>query len=253
LAAKNPTSSREALILFARPPLPGRAKTRLIPLLGESGAADLYRAFLADAAALARAVRKARPTVGLTAEWAMDGESPEEFSPVAWLPGPFLHRAQTGADLGSRMAAALGRRLAWGGHAVLIGTDFPDLPPEIPLAAFEALERMARDSPSNAIIGPASDGGYYLMGLSRPVPEIFTSVEWGTDRVFEATLQKLKTLNIPVHILSEWHDVDGPEDFAELRGRLDGQGEGVAGNTRAALGALDPTYTEPQNTGTAPE
>ncbi len=237
-------SSRETLILFARPPLPGRAKTRLIPLLGEPGAADLYRAFLADAATLASAVRAARPTVGLTAEWAMDGEVPGDLP--TWLPGPFLHRAQTGSNLGARMAAALGRRLAHdnrasGGRAVLIGTDFPDLPPEIPLAAFEALERMERESSKNtpaAVIGPSSDGGYYLMGLSRPVPEIFTDIEWGTEGVFEATLQKLNALAIPVHILPEWHDVDEPQDLAALRARLATQSDDAAAHTREVMDKL---------------
>ncbi len=186
MAAEKPTSSRETLILFARPPLPGRAKTRLIPLLGEAGAAALYRAFLADAAAAARAVRKSRPTVGLAGEWAADSAPPHESPLASWLPGPFLHRAQTGSNLGARMAAALGRRLvsgdkAPGGRAVLIGTDFPDLPPEIPLAAFEALERMERESSPNApaaVIGPASDGGYYLIGLNRPAPAAFSGIEW---------------------------------------------------------------------------
>ncbi len=247
MAAEQPTSSRETLILFARPPLPGRAKTRLIPLLGEAGAAALYRAFLADAAAAARAVRESRPTVGLAGEWAAeratDSAPPHESPLASWLPGPFLHRAQTGSNLGARMAAALGRRLvsggkAPGGHAVLIGTDFPDLPPEIPLAAFEALERMERESSKDtpcAVLGPSSDGGYYLIGLNRPAPAAFSGVEWGTDRVFETTLQKLKALSIPFHTLPEWHDVDDADDLAALRARLDGQPENVAPNTRAAL------------------
>ncbi len=120
MAAEQTTSSRETLILFARPPLPGRAKTRLIPLLGEKGAAALYRAFLADAAAMAASVRTARPTVGIAVEWAMEPDEPGEFAPDSLLPGPFLHLKQTGSNLGARMAAALGRCLASRGRAVLI-------------------------------------------------------------------------------------------------------------------------------------
>lgn len=243
MSAEQQDSSRETLILFARPPLPGHAKTRLIPLLGEKGAAELYRAFLADAAAVAASVQAARPSVGIVVEWAMAPEEAGEFSPYGLLPGPFLHREQTGPDLGSRMAAALGRRLISGiktpsGRAVLIGTDFPDLPPEIPIQAFEALERMARDSSQDtpsAVIGPSSDGGYYLIGLNRPVPEIFSGVEWGTDRVFETTLQKLNALAMPFHTLPEWHDVDTPEDLAALRARLEGRAEDVATNTHRNL------------------
>ncbi|MEK6712515.1 MAG: hypothetical protein AABZ64_18255, partial [Nitrospinota bacterium] len=95
---------RETLILFARPPRPGRVKTRLAPALGAEGAAGLYRAFLLDAARLAGEVRAARPSVGLAAEWALEEEEGLEGLPLGeWLPGPFLHRAQSGSGLGPRM------------------------------------------------------------------------------------------------------------------------------------------------------
>ncbi len=231
-------SKSDSLILLARPPVPGRVKTRLIPALGEDGAALLYEAFLADAAGVARAARRARVSVSLSAEWALGEETQGgQFIGGAppfgeWLPGPFLHRAQTGADLGARMAAAMGRRLAWGGSAVLMGTDLPDLPPEIPLEAFSALERMGKNG---AVLGPAADGGYYLIGLGRPAADSFTGHVWGSGRVLETTRNALAAQGFSVHLLPEWRDVDGPDDLAALKARLAAAPATTAPHTRAAL------------------
>lgn len=234
---KDAFPQRETLILFARPPVPGRVKTRLIPRLGREGAAALYRGFLLDATALAAEVRRRRPSVGLAAEWALDGEAPPEGAFSQWLTGPFLHRPQRGVDLGERMAAATGSRLAWGGSAILIGTDFPDLAPEILIEAFGALEEMGRSGgkAGDAVIGPAGDGGYYLIGLTRPIPALFTGVGWGKPGVFEATMLKLASLSFAVHVLPEWHDVDEPADLDALLARLAERPETVARHTRKAL------------------
>lgn len=222
----------ETLILFARPPAPGRTKTRLIPILGEGGAARLYEAFLADAAALAQKVRESRPTLGLAAEWAHDGAAFEFLTTGRWLTGPFLHHPQTGSDLGQRMAAALGRRLAHSSRAVLIGTDFPDLPPRIIIEALETLEQ-TNTSPA-AALGPARDGGYYLIGLNHLKPGVFSGIEWGGPGVFEAQKKNLETLGYRVHALPEWGDVDEPGDLESLQERLAGNPT-AAPATRAAL------------------
>ena len=230
--------ARESLILFARPPLPGRAKTRLAPALGAEEAAGLYRAFLRDAAALALRVREARPGLQLVAEWALEaGEDSSRLPFSEWLPGPFLHRPQAGSDLGERMARALERALAGGGSAVLIGSDFPDLPPGILLRALEALAAPAPPGGASlrAAIGPAQDGGYYLIGLNGPQPEIFTGIAWGTDEVLTDTMLKLNELNVDVTVLDHWRDVDSPADLDGLRARLASSPEGVAAHTRAQL------------------
>ncbi|MBI3025026.1 MAG: TIGR04282 family arsenosugar biosynthesis glycosyltransferase [Candidatus Tectomicrobia bacterium] len=213
---------RESLILFARPPLPGRAKTRLAPALGAGRAAGLYRAFLLDAAALARTLHEARPGLRLVAEWALEpGEDAAALPLSEWLPGPFLHHPQSGRDLGERMAGALERALAGGGAAVLIGTDFPDLPPGIPLRALEALAapNPPGDAPLRAAIGPAEDGGYYLIGLNAPKPELFEAIAWGTDEVFMSTMLKLQGLKTGITVLERWRDVDSPADLEALRER----------------------------------
>ena len=222
----------ESLILFAKPPRAGRVKTRLAENLGREGAARLYACFLQDAAGTARALTDARPGVGLVCEWALErGESLEEFPLTDWLPGAFLHRAQTGADLGMRMSAALGRCLAFGRHAVLIGTDFPDLPHEVLGDAFEKLE--SGDEPK-ITLGPAADGGYYLIGMNRFVPEIFSGIPWSTSEVLSYTLERADALGIGTSLLPEWRDVDDAGDLEALKGRLS-QNNSRAQHTREYL------------------
>jgi rSAM/selenodomain-associated transferase 1 len=228
----------ESLILFARPPVPGRVKTRLIPALGESGATHLYEAFLKDAARMAIAVRRDRPRAGLTAEWAEHGGI-EALPLDSWLPGPFMHRAQSRGDLGARMAAALGRRIAYCGRAVLMGTDFPDLPPEIAAKSLESLEEMENSKPGSrcAVLGPARDGGYYLIGVNAVAAGMIPALDWGGDGVFDAQKKILESLGFRVHILPEWRDVDSPEDLDALRERLTAS-PNSAPATRAALGDI---------------
>ena len=210
--------AQESLIMFAKPPLAGRVKTRLIPTLGREGAARLYACFLQDAAETARALVEARTDVGLICEWALErGESLDEFPLADWLPGRFLHRAQTGANLGARMAAALGRCLAAGRRAVLIGTDFPDLPHDILLDAFQSLENT--DEP-RLTLGPAADGGYYLIGMNRFFPKIFADIPWSTSEALSRTMQRARELKVNVTLLPEWRDVDCTEDLEALKGRL---------------------------------
>ena len=222
----------ESLILFAKPPRAGRVKTRLVENLGREGAARLYACFLRDAAKTARALREARPGVGLVCEWALErGETLDEFPLADWLPGAFLHRAQTGAGLGGRMAAALGRCLAFGRHAVLIGTDFPDLPHEVLGDAFESLA--STDAPK-ITLGPAADGGYYLIGMNRFVPEIFSGIPWSTSEVLSYTLERADALGIGTSLLPEWRDVDDADDLEALKGRLS-QNNSRARQTREYL------------------
>ncbi len=222
----------ESLILFAKPPLPGRVKTRLARSLGQEGAARLYACFLRDAAETARAIGEARPGVSLVCEWALErGESLEDFPLTDWLPGAFLHRAQTGADIGARMSAALGRCLAAGERAVLIGTDFPDLPHEVLFDAFENLT--SKDEP-RITLGPAADGGYYLIGMSGFFPEMFTGIPWSTSEVLSRTMERAGALGIGISLLPEWRDVDEADDLEDLKRRLS-RDDSRARHTRECL------------------
>ncbi len=226
------TMAAESLILFAKPPLAGRVKTRLGTSLGREGAARLYACFLQDAAETARALVAARPGVALVCEWALErGESLNEFPLADWLPGAYLHRAQTGADLGARMAAALGRCLVSGRRAVLIGTDFPDLPHDVLLEAFEKLE--SEDDPK-ITLGPAADGGYYLIGMNSFFPEIFTDIPWSTNEALSRTMERAGALGIGTSLLPEWRDVDDEDDLEALKGRLS-RNASLAPHTREYL------------------
>lgn len=212
--------AHESLILFAKPPRPGRVKTRLVPALGEEGAARLYACFLRDAADAARTLGRARPGAALVCEWALEpGESLGQFPLSDWLPGRFLHRAQTGANLGERMAAALGRCLVSGRRAVLIGTDFPDLPGGVLAGAFDRLE--SADAPA-AALGPATDGGYYLIGMNRFRPEIFRDIPWSTGAVLSRTKRRARALGLSAALLPEWRDTDDARDIQALAARLAG-------------------------------
>ena len=223
----------ETLILFAKPPLAGRVKTRLAENLGRDGAARLYACFLQDAAETARALIQARPGVGIVCEWALEeAESLDEFPLPDWLPGAYLHRAQTGADIGMRMAAALGRCLAFGRRAVLIGTDFPDLPHEVLITAFRNLDS---GDDAKITLGPAADGGYYLVGMNRFVPEIFVGIPWSTREVLSRTMEKARTLGVGTSLLPEWRDVDDADDLDALKDRLANRSASRARHTREFL------------------
>lgn len=133
-------------------------------------------------------------------------DSGSEFK--AWL-GKELHYApQLGNDLGERMYNAC--LLTYPGQMVLIGGDCPEITTEIILQAFQALKTC------DIVIGPATDGGYYLIGLSRPRAELFQGINWGTEKVFHQTLQKVQALQLSCQILPTLRDVDAPEDLHVL-------------------------------------
>lgn len=195
------TRPEPALIVFARAPEPGRVKTRLMPLLGEQGAARLH----------ARLVEKALRTVAAAgfAKVHLYG------SPVKDL---FFERmqkrfgvrlcAQGRGNLGERMYRALRRHPG----SVLIGSDCPALRPADLRAAARALRRGA-----DAVLSPAEDGGYALIGLRRVSRRLFEGVEWGSTRVLAQTRLRLRRLRWRwVELRTVW-DVDRPEDVARLR------------------------------------
>jgi glycosyltransferase A (GT-A) superfamily protein (DUF2064 family) len=103
-------------------------------------------------------------------------------------------------------------------RAVLIGSDIPDLPESILSEAFRSLDD------HDAVLGPARDGGYYLIGFRRDtfVPDVFRGIEWSTDRVFAETRRKLEQATRSVYLLPEWSDVDTPEDLRDLKERNEG-------------------------------
>jgi rSAM/selenodomain-associated transferase 1 len=194
------------LILFAREPVAGSVKTRLVPALGRAGAARLYAAFTADlCAALA-------PRFALTIACSPDPARPyfrglARRHRVALVP-------QGDGDLGARMRRMATAALARRSRVVIVGSDIPTLPPDLVESAFRALRRR------RVVLGPSLDGGYYLIGLRAPVPDVFSRMPWGGPRVLERTLARLRRERIGAVLLPPWYDVDTPADVALLADHL---------------------------------
>jgi len=199
-----------AVIIFARAPVPGETKTRLIPALGARGAAELYRCFLLDVLSQAGEV---------AADIVVSAAEPEQEADVRAIVAESCPRAeitvQSGGDLGERMTGALAEAFARGhARAMILGSDLPNLP-------FERVTRalaLLRDR--QLVLGPCLDGGYYLIGLQSPAPRLFRQTEWGSATVLVDTLRRAQTLKLSVSLLEPWFDVDTPQDLVVLTSYL---------------------------------
>lgn len=189
---------RPTIAIFAKWPTPGAVKTRLIPALGAAGAARLHTTLVE------RTVTAARDS-GLPFTLRTSGAPPDRF--VRWLGDDVAAVDQGGGDLGARLA-----RVAM--PALLIGADAPDLSPALLRDAERALTGRA------AVIGPAADGGYWLLGLTRPMPHLFAAMPWSTERVAAETIARLRADGIEPARLPVLHDCDRPEDLARWPGLL---------------------------------
>lgn len=201
------SSRQEELVLvFTRYPQPGSTKTRLAKVLGNQGAADLQKKLTETTLARTRKfLRQNRAAAAVYHE----GGSREKMR--RWL-GPDLdYRAQSGGDLGQRLTGAFGAAFGQGYlRVVIIGADCPDLLASHIEKAFAILR--SRD----LVLGPATDGGYYLIGLSRHVPALFTAVPWGTGSVLAKTLEVAVQKGLSLAQLEPLSDVDRPEDLEHL-------------------------------------
>lgn len=200
--------SRSLLGLFVKHPTAGHVKTRLVPALGPDAAAALYAAFTEDVVARFRQVAARR----VLAFGPDDAAAREHFQQLA--AGNYELWPQPDGSLGERLHAFFHTHLATADRAVVIGSDSPTLPAEFAARALELLGE--RD----CILGPAADGGYYLIALRRPSPALFEGIDWGTPRVLEQTVERLQQAGLSLHLLPVWYDVDTPDDLAFLRGDL---------------------------------
>jgi rSAM/selenodomain-associated transferase 1 len=194
----------EKLIIFSRFPEAGIAKTRLIPILGPEGAASLQQRLTERTVGLTRRLAAAR---AVELELCHSGGRADAMR--EWLGDDLPLRDQGPGNLGEKMARALARAEKYR-RLVLIGSDCPDLSLEILTAAFNALAAY------DLVLGPALDGGYYLIGLSRPAPELFRNQPWGRSELLAATLATAASLGLTYHLLQELADVDRPEDLHHL-------------------------------------
>jgi len=215
-----------AVLLFSKPSIAGRVKTRLIGALTALEAADLHAAFLADLVA-----RLGEFPADLVVCWALQDDEPVPAVPAGG-------RRQRGAGLGERMIEAFRGVAATHRCAAALGSDHPDLPLDRLHEAFESLERGA-----DLAVGPAHDGGYYLIaGRPGEIPsEMFRDIPWSSPRVFTETVRRAADLGLVVQELAPGEDVDTVEDLRRLAIRLGGARVDLCPRTRAALAALGMT------------
>lgn len=206
--------SGAALVLYARVPRPGTVKTRLLPLLTPAEAAALHRALLMDSMDILRSAARAgaRAIVSWSEPWDPGRDDPE----LSEAARGFDHMLQPAGDLGTRLAATLREVLqataAQGtGRVVIFGSDSPTLPARRLTAALGLL----RDG-TEAVLGPAEDGGFYLLGASRFVPGMLEGVAWGTASAFRDARRALQSAGLAVGLLPAWYDIDRPEDLERL-------------------------------------
>ena len=206
-----------AVIVMAKAPRAGEAKTRLAPPLTRAEAARLAACLFADTVSAALGVGAApavayAPADGRPAlEEALRVTLPEEIlRGLPWL-------EQRGRDLGERLTGVVGRAAAEGfGPLLLVGADSPTLPPAFLAAALGGLA----DGGADAALGPTEDGGYYAVGVREPAPGLFDSVEWSTPRAYAQTAHNAARLGMRLLELPRWYDVDTPADLARLRAEL---------------------------------
>lgn len=191
------------LIIFTRYPEPGRTKTRLIPALGSVGAANLQRQMTEYTISKVKELEKT-----LNISWEIRFVGGNLALMREWLGNDLLYQHQGDGDLGQKMERSLVDAFKSGkNQVVIIGVDCPEINPYILSQALEKLKTC------DLVIGPALDGGYYLIGLSRIVTDIFKNVSWGSSRVLEQTVSIAQGLKITWTSLPALADVDLPEDL----------------------------------------
>jgi rSAM/selenodomain-associated transferase 1 len=203
------TRPNQSLGLFVRHPVPGKVKTRLATELGETLAAEIYSAFIADLADRFR---------GITAERILcfcpdSAESRQYFQSIAgkeyrlWL--------QPDADLGMRMQRFFEDHICGADRrAVIIGSDSPTVPRDYVEQAFAALRG------ADCVLGPATDGGFYLIGMRGRAWPVFSGIDWSTVRVLDQTVQRLRDCEARLALLPVWYDVDTRDDWQMLIGHV---------------------------------
>ena len=195
------------LAVFGRPPRPGEAKTRLAAALGGEVAARLYAAFVTDVL-----VRATGAGFEVTLWVAGDPDDPALLAVDAAR--RVARRAQEGRDLGERMAHCLEVQRVEHGRGLVLGTDSPTLPTGHLVAAARALDR------ADVVLGPAPDGGYWLVGARVPLGGAFDGVRWSSEHALADTLLGARRVDATVELVAPWYDVDTPDDLRLLRAHL---------------------------------
>ncbi len=192
------------LLIFARAPVAGEAKTRLIPVLGAQGAARLYERMLEHTLRTAT-----RAGIGQVELWCTPHSQCQPFTKYRDELGVVL-RIQRGADLGERMDCAVSDGLQRYSAVIVLGSDCVAMDERYLAAAASGLAR------ADVVLGPAADGGYVLLGMRRHYPALFSGIPWGSSRVLDLSLSILGKKAIRYVLLERLADIDRPEDLASL-------------------------------------
>lgn len=213
---------RPAIAVMAKAPEAGKVKTRLVPPLSQEEAAELYRCLLQDKLLQVGQLSEVDPYLAYT-----PAEARETMLPLA--PRTFTLIPQAGSDLGDRLHR-LSAILLERGHpaAILIDSDTPTLPTAY---LVDAVTRLT-DEATELVLGPAEDGGYYLIGLRRPCRALFDGIPWSGPAVLNETLRRASAKGLRVSMLPSWFDVDTPDDLIRLRRDLAKNGNALAPHTR---------------------
>lgn len=197
--------SNSCILLFIKYPEPGKVKSRLARDLGEDITVELYKNFVLD---ILSSMREIEADLKIC-YYPPDRE--ERFA--EWLGGDHNYIPQDGEDLGERMEKGLARAFSEGyRRAIIIGSDSPDLPGNIVDGGLLSL------CSHDVVIGPTSDGGYYLIGFRKEgfIPEVFRGIIWSSATVFKKTLDTIGKAGLKVFVLPEWRDVDTLDDLKDL-------------------------------------
>jgi len=218
--------------VFAKPPEPGRVKTRLIPAVGATRAAELAAAFLTDTLNGIARMPWAKPVLATTGDHA----DPVIFGDRVWAhcalePHSVQVWLQGEGDLGERLERIAIQALHSHSAMIALGADSPDLPANRLHAANEAL------TTHDAVLGPTEDGGYYLLGLRRCPAGLLRDLPWSQPNTLQATLERLTGQDYRVALLPPWYDVDEPDDLTRLRKGLN-NGSALASRSKAVLDVI---------------
>lgn len=200
-------SAQDILLLFTKYPLAGKSKTRLIPALGKRGAAQLQKVMTQSITAI---LQKLVETEYCYLEIHYEGGNQGLMQ--QWLGASLNYKPQHKGDLGQRMASAFAAHLGRYQSIILLGSDCPDINRTI------LKEGLTRLKDHDIVIGPAFDGGYYLIGIKGTLNRdcldfLFAEIDWGEEQVLNQTLTRIEKKQLRYHLLKKLHDIDTPEDL----------------------------------------
>lgn len=189
-----------ALLVFIKYPEEGKVKTRLAQTIGAKKAMDWYRVFVEYSLERYDRIESADSIVYFDPP-----DAREDFH--EWLDDTFIFKPQPSGDLGGRLKGGFDDLLSKYRKVIALGTDSPDLPLDYITEAISELDQ------NEVVIGPTEDGGYYLIGLSHMIPDLFENIPWSTSDVFPSTVEILNEKKINFHQLPKWYDVDTEQDL----------------------------------------